>query len=172
MKYLYPLIFLLALIFSHSDMAAEKIYLPQVSWGENNAIDFVIKKVIHEFDSIGISRKEVILSIFYEKNDTLLCIFQPMKLQLIRSKSKTNMRGYRIADNLCFIIISDEKYPKKFIPSNRKKTFIIDNPNMVGAVDGIYLYYMIIGESYKELSYKEWDRLYVDMFVKPKRNNN
>lgn len=169
MKFIYPFISFLALIFNHTDIVAEKIYLPKVYWCDNIAIESMIKNAIHEFDSIGISKKEIVMSHFYEKNDTLLCLFYPLDLKLVRSK--TNLRGYYFLDNRFFFIFSDEESQNRFKHSIRKKSFIINNPNIVGAVDGFYLYYMVVGDSFKEIPYIEWDHLYVDMFVKFKQKS-
>lgn len=156
MKYFYPFIFLLAIVFAHPDMAAEKIYLPKVSWGENNAIDSVIKNVIKKCDSSRVYKDEIILVRFLEKNDTLMCYFLPTELKFLRSTK--DMRGYNILDKRCFIFFIPREIQKRFKLSDRKKAFFINDPNAICDTDGIRWYYEIIGNSYREISVKEWIR--------------
>lgn len=160
MKILYYFIFLTTLLFSNSDAAAKKIYLPRLSPRDSTAIEQIFKDVILRCDSVNRYRKYSFEVIINKYNDTLLLDFASVIPKEINGVSKP--KGFMEISNRYFFIYCDDETKKIFNASSTKHMFVIadENKHKVGYINGPEWFYITIGTAYNKLTFLEWSECY------------
>ena len=164
-RYLFPLILLLVLLFTCSGVAAKIIYLPKLSFRNGPVVEKVFKDVIHKCDSTNGNNKYIFEVGLIEKGGRkILLDFSPKTLKLLYPTP--SLRGFTVIDNRYFFIYEYHE-PKNIIFSTKKYPFRIkENLDLMVFGWSAEWFYLIDGETYKNLTFDEFSELEIKFYFR------